>query len=70
MSPHSVFIEILLKYRVQLHQLTLNTITQLSEYFWVMLSFGGEPSSNGFTRRYELHYLLKKVVVDGFEKFQ
>jgi hypothetical protein len=34
-----------------------------------VLSFSGEPSSNGFTNRYELHYQSKKVVVDGFEKF-
>jgi hypothetical protein len=35
-----------------------------------MLSFGGEPSSNGFAKHYELHYQSKKVVVDGFVKFQ
>jgi hypothetical protein len=28
------------------------------------------PSSDGFMRRYELHYQPKKVVVDGFEKYQ
>jgi hypothetical protein len=28
------------------------------------------PSSDGFVRRYELHYQPKKVVVDGFEKYQ
>jgi hypothetical protein len=28
------------------------------------------PSSDGFTRRYELHYQPKKVVVDSFEKYQ
>jgi hypothetical protein len=35
-----------------------------------MLSFGGEPSSDGFAKRYELHYQAKKVAVDSFEKFQ
>jgi hypothetical protein len=28
------------------------------------------PSSDGFARRYELHYQPKKVVVDGFKKYQ
>jgi hypothetical protein len=34
-----------------------------------MRSFSGEPSSDGFTKHYELHYQPKKVVVDGFEGF-
>jgi hypothetical protein len=68
MPPHSVFTEILLKYRVQLHQLTPNVVTQVSKFFWAVLSFGGEPSSVGFANRYELYYHLNKVVVDGFEK--
>jgi hypothetical protein len=55
---------------VQLHQLTLNAITQLSKYFWAVISFDGEPSSDGFVKRYELHYQLKKVIVGDFEKFQ
>jgi hypothetical protein len=68
-QPHPALIEILLKFWVTLHQLTPNAITQLSKYFWVVLSFGGEPSSVGFARRYELHYQPKKVTIDGFEKF-
>jgi hypothetical protein len=70
MSPHPAVTENLLKYRVQLHQLTPNVVAQLSMYFWVVLSFDGEPSSDGFAKRYELHYQPKKVVVDGFKKFQ
>jgi hypothetical protein len=70
MPPHPVLTEILLKYLVQLHQLSPNAITQLSNYFWAVISFDGEPSSDDFTKHYELHYQLKKVVVDGFHKFQ
>jgi hypothetical protein len=70
MPPHPALTEILLKYRVQLHQLTLNAFVQLSKCFWAALSFGGVPNGDGFTRRYELHYQPKKVVVDGFEKYQ
>jgi hypothetical protein len=69
MPPHLALTEILLKYRVQLHQLTPNAIAQLSKYFWAGLSFGKEPSSNGFAKRYEIQYQSKKVVVDGFEKY-
>jgi hypothetical protein len=70
MPPHPALTEILLKYRVQLHQLTPNAIAQLSKYFWAVLSFGREPSSDGFAKHCELHYQSKKVIVDGFEKFQ
>jgi hypothetical protein len=42
----------------------------MSKYFWAVLSFGGEPSIDGFYKRYEFHYWPKKVAVDGFEKFQ
>jgi hypothetical protein len=70
MPPHPAVTENLLKYRVHLHQLTPNVVAQLSMYFWVVLSFDGEPSSDGFAKRYELHYQPKKVVVDGFKKFQ
>jgi hypothetical protein len=35
-----------------------------------VLSFSGEPSSDGFAKCYELHYQLKKVAADGFKKFQ
>jgi hypothetical protein len=33
MSPRCVFTEILLKFWVQLHQLTPNAIVQMSKYF-------------------------------------
>jgi hypothetical protein len=70
MLPHPSFTENLLKFRVQLHQLTPNAITHMSKYFWVVLSFGREPSSDGFAKCYELHYQPKKVSTDGFDKYQ
>jgi hypothetical protein len=70
MPPHRVLTEIMLKFQVQLHQLTPNAIIQMSKYFWAVLSFSGEPSSNGFAKRHELHYQPKKVPVDGFDKYQ
>jgi hypothetical protein len=70
MLPQLTLTDILVKFRVQLHQLTLNAFAQLSKYFWAVISFGGEPSNDGFAKRYELHYQSKKVDVDGVEKFQ
>jgi hypothetical protein len=56
MPPQPALIDILVKFRVQLHQLTLNAFAQLSKYFWALMSFGDEPSSDGFVKLYELHY--------------
>jgi hypothetical protein len=67
MPPHPALTDTLVKFWVQLHQLTLNAFTQLFKCIWAMMSFGGEPSSDGFAKRYELHYQPKKVIVDGFE---
>jgi hypothetical protein len=69
MPPHPVLTDILVKFRVQLHQLTPNAFAQLSKYFWAMMSFYGEPSSDEFAKRYELHYQPKKVEVDGLKDF-
>jgi hypothetical protein len=65
MPPQPVLTDILHKFCVQLHQLTPNAIAQLSKCFWVVLSFGGMPTSDGFTKLYGLHYQPKKV--DGDE---
>jgi hypothetical protein len=46
MPPQQVLADILVKFQVQLHQLTPNVFAQLSKYFWVVMSFGGEPSSD------------------------
>jgi hypothetical protein len=65
-----VLSDILLKFRVQLHQFTPNAFAQFSKYFWAVLSFSGKPSGDGFTKRSELHYQPKKVDADGVEKYQ
>jgi hypothetical protein len=33
-----------------------NATGQLSKYIWMVVSFRGVPSVDGFTKRYELHY--------------
>jgi hypothetical protein len=70
MLPHPVLTDILVKFHVQIHQLTLNAFAQFSKYFWTVMSFSGKPSSDGLVKCYELHYQLKKVEVDGGEKCQ
>jgi hypothetical protein len=56
MPLHPVLSDILLKFQVQLHQLTPNAIMQLSKYVWAAVRFGGVPSADEFVKRYELHY--------------
>jgi hypothetical protein len=56
MPPHPVFMDILLNFQMQLHQLTPNAIGQLSKYIWAVVSFGGVLSVDSFTKRYELYY--------------
>jgi hypothetical protein len=51
MSPQPVLTDILVKFHMRLHQLTLNSLTQLSKYFRAVMSFSGEPSSDGFAKR-------------------
>jgi hypothetical protein len=70
MPPHPALTEILIKFWVQLHQLTPNAFALLSKYFWAMMSFSSKPSSDGFAKCYELQYQPKKVTVIGFERFQ
>jgi hypothetical protein len=62
-----VLADILLKFQVQLHQLTPNAIIQLSKYIWAVTSFEGVPSADGFAKRYELHYQSRKMEVDRAE---
>jgi hypothetical protein len=68
--PHPALTDILVKFHMQLHQLTPNAFTQFSMYFWAMISFGGKPSGDGFAKCYELHYQLKKVGGDEGDKYQ
>jgi hypothetical protein len=67
MPLHPVLAAILLKYQIQIHHLTPSAIVQLLKYVWVVTSFDGVPSAEGFTMRYELHYQPRKMDVDGAE---
>jgi hypothetical protein len=50
MPPHPLLAEILLKFQVQIHQLTPNSMVQLSKYICAVLSFRGIPSAEGFVK--------------------
>jgi hypothetical protein len=67
MPSHPVVSNILLKFWVQLHQLTSNAIIQLSQYIWAVTCFGGIPFADSFAKRYELHYQPREMEVDGTE---
>jgi hypothetical protein len=70
MPSHPALTDILVKFRVQLHQLTPNSFALFSKYFWAVMSFGEKPSGNGFAKRYELHFQPKKVGADEDDKYQ
>jgi hypothetical protein len=52
MPPHPVLSNILLKFCEHIHQLIPNATVQLLKYIWAVTSFGGAPSTDGFTKRY------------------
>jgi hypothetical protein len=56
MPPHWALVEIMMKFRIQLHQLTPNIVVQFSKKFWVVASCGGEPTAEVFAKHYKLHY--------------
>jgi hypothetical protein len=38
---HEILVKVLEKFRVQLHQLSLNAMVALSKFVWAMATFGG-----------------------------
>jgi hypothetical protein len=67
MPPCPILSDILLKFWVQLHQLTPNAIIELSKYIWAVTSFRGAPSTDGFAKRYKLLYQSRKKEIDRAE---
>jgi hypothetical protein len=63
--PHPVLLDVLRKFRVKLHQLTLNAIVQISKFIWAVPSCGGHPNVEVFAHHYELHYQNKKIHLEG-----
>jgi hypothetical protein len=67
MLLHLVLVDILRKFRVQLHHLTLNAIVQIGKFIWAVTSCGGHPTADVFTQHYELHYQNKNIHLEGCE---
>jgi hypothetical protein len=65
MLPHLVLVDILHKFRVQLHQLTPNAIVQIGKFIWVVASCGDRPTTDVFAHHYQLHYQNKKNHLAG-----
>jgi hypothetical protein len=65
--PHMILLDILHKFLVQLHQLTLNAIVQIDKFVWAITSYGGRPTTDIFAHHYELHYHNKKICLEGSE---
>jgi hypothetical protein len=63
--PYPVRLDILLMFRVQLHQLTPNAIFQISKFIWAVASCGGCPTVEVSAHHYELHYQNKEIHLEG-----
>jgi hypothetical protein len=46
LSCHKFLVEVLLKFNIQIHQLTLNAIMALGMFLWIVVTYGGTLSSN------------------------
>jgi hypothetical protein len=58
----TVFVaEVLQRYDVQIHQLTPNAVVALAKYVWAVISYGGQPSVEVFTKNYCLHWQKRKI---------
>lgn len=51
-----VITDILNSFKVQLHQLTPNSIPHLLNYIWSCCLFGGEVEADSFCQRFELQH--------------
>jgi hypothetical protein len=56
MPPHPILVDILHKFRVQMHHLMPNAIIQIGKFIWAVTSCAGHPTADVFAQHYELHY--------------
>jgi hypothetical protein len=50
LPAHRFVAEVLQRFEVQVHQLTLNAVVALAKYIWAMTSYGGQPSVEVFAK--------------------
>jgi hypothetical protein len=61
LPAHRFVVEVLRRFEVQIHQLTLNAMAALANYVWPVCSYGGEPFVVVFTKNYCLHWQKRKI---------
>jgi hypothetical protein len=61
LPAHRFVAEVLQKFEVQVHQLTLNAVVALAKYVWAVTSYGGQPSVEVFAKNYCLHWQKRKI---------
>jgi hypothetical protein len=64
---YDIIREVLKRFEIYLHQLTLNAIVSFSVYIWALRSQGKSANAEGFCRVHELHYQTK-ARADGLHK--
>jgi hypothetical protein len=61
LPSHRFVVQVLRKFKIQIHQLTPNTMVALAKYVWAVLSYGEELSAKVFAKNYCLHWQKKKL---------
>jgi hypothetical protein len=61
LPAHRFVAEVLRRFEVQVHQLTLNAVVALAKYVWATTSYGGWPSIEVFAKHYCLHWQKRKI---------
>jgi hypothetical protein len=62
------FAEILAAYNVQIHQLTLNSIPQITKFLWACHTFARDNDVETFVRHFEIHWVKRLIIVEDEEK--
>jgi hypothetical protein len=55
-------------YKVQIHQLTSNSIPQVHRFLWSCRTFGGANDVDTFVRHFDIHSSKRTLIVDGEEQ--
>jgi hypothetical protein len=62
------FADILAAYRVQIHQLTPNSIPQVLKFLWACRTFARDNDVDTFVRHFEIHWARKIIIVENEER--
>jgi hypothetical protein len=68
LSVSKRFSEILAAYNVQIHQLTPNSIPQITKFLWACRTFAGDNDVETFVRHFEIHWAKRVINVEDEEK--